>query len=453
MPIGKKNADLIKAVSELKAADYSKEPELNSIYQRLLNARQQFVEIFEKNIKAVMQISSLDLTMQHETDKILAITQDIESATEALFGAASDSPSANSNNQQEALTSTIIDVSSEIKEVHSKIEGCQTELTGIRELSSQTIEISRAMQTDLDNLLNVISHMNEVIAGIDSISLQTNLLSLNASIEAARAGMAGRGFAVVAAEIRELAAKTQELNGNMGSFVDAIKEASQKSVTSATETISALGTMTEKINNVWALNDENQSHVSRVDESMGSITAVSEEIGHSMAQMETQLRDSADFMRNVSEELKTATEPVVDIEKTLDDSVKQMGFMSEDTFFRLKGKEFSKHIRNAITAHRSWLKNLQNMVYKRSIMPLQLDSTKCGFGHFYHAMTPDVPSIRPTWNALGHKHEKFHKYGEQVIEALNQSDYEKAEQLYNDAAAYSQELIADLERILKAAES
>lgn len=452
MPIGKKNSDLIKSVSEMKAADYSKDPELNDIYQRLLNAREQFVEVFDKNIKAVMQISSLDLTMQHETDKILAITQDIEAATEALFGAASGS-SANSNNQQEALTSTIVDVSSEIKEVHSKIEGCQNELTDVRELSSQTIEISRAMQTDLDNLLNVISHMSEVIAGIDSISMQTNLLSLNASIEAARAGMAGRGFAVVAAEIRELAAKTQELNGNMGSFVDSIKDASQKSVDSATETITALGTITEKINNIWSLNDENKSHVSKVDGSMGSITTVSEEIGQSMSLMESKLKDSTDFMRNVSQELKTATEPVIDIEKTLDDSVKQMGFMSEDTFFHLKNKEFAKHIRNAITAHRSWLSNLQNMVYKRSIMPLQLDSTKCGFGHFYHAMTPDIPGVRPIWNALGNKHKKFHKFGEQVIDALNQDDYEAAERLYSEAAAYSQELIADLESILKIADN
>lgn len=452
MPIGKKNSDLIKSVSEMKSADYSKDPELNDIYQRLLNARKQFVEVFDKNIKAVMQISSLDLTMQHETDKILTITQDIESATQALFGAASGS-STNSNNQQEALTSTIVDVSSEIKEVHSKIQGCQNELTAVRELSSQTIEISRAMQTDLDNLLDVISHMSEVIAGIDSISMQTNLLSLNASIEAARAGMAGRGFAVVAAEIRELAAKTQELNGNMGSFVDSIKDASQKSVNSATETITALGTMTEKINNIWALNDENKSHVSKVDESMCSITTVSEEIGQSMSLMESKLKDSTDFMRNVSQELKTATEPVIDIEKTLDDSVKQMGYMAEDTFFRLKNKEFAKHIRNAITAHKSWLSNLQNMVYKRSIMPLQLDSTKCGFGHFYHAMTPDISGVRPIWNALGNKHKKFHKYGEQVIQALNQDDYEAAERLCNEAAAYSQELIADLESILKIADN
>ena len=72
MALKTRKAALMRAVSELKKTDYSREPELNSIYQRLSHGRKQFAEIFEKNIKAVMQISSLDLTMQHQTDKIIA---------------------------------------------------------------------------------------------------------------------------------------------------------------------------------------------------------------------------------------------------------------------------------------------------------------------------------------------------------------------------------------------
>jgi len=447
----KKTTVLMKAVSQLKAEDYSREPELNNIYQRLFRARKQFAEIFEMNLKAVMQISSLDLTMQYETQKIVDISHNVAKAAETIFGSSTGNSytTGNADNQHEELTNTIVKVASEAEEVYSKIDACQNELTSIKDLSSQTIESSHQMQKDMDNLLEVINSMNEVISGIDTISMQTNLLALNASIEAARAGEAWRGFAVVAAEIRKLAEETQKLTGNMSEFVEEMKMASQQSVESAAGTISALGAMTEKIGNVWELNSENQAHVSMVSESISSIAAVSEELSSSMNEMENQLRDSTEFMMNVSQELKKATEPVVDIEKTLDDTIKQMGSMTEDAFFHLENTEFSKQVSSAITAHKSWLKNLEKMVNERNIIPLQLDSSKCGFGHFYYSMTPQIPAVRSIWDGLGSKHQRFHKFGGEVISAIKDGNYSKAEQIYYSAEVYSRELIADLENILQ----
>lgn len=449
----RKKTVLMKAVSQLKAADYSSEPELNNIYQRLFRARKQFAEIFEMNIKAVMQISSLDLTMQYETQKIVDISRNVARAAETIFGSSTENSytTGNADNQHEELTNTIVQVASETEEVYTKIDACQSELTSIKDLSTQTIDSSHKLQEDMDNLLQVIDSMNEVIAGIDTISLQTKLLALNASIEAARAGEAGRGFAVVAEEIRKLAEETQKLTGNMSEFVEEMKNASHLSVESATGTITVLGTMSEKIGNVWRLNSENQTQVSKVSDSISSIAAVSEELSSSMNEMENQLRDSTDFMMSVSQELKKATEPVVDIEKTLDNTVKQMGAMSEDAFFHLENTEFAKHVSNAVTAHKTWLKNLNKMVNERTIIPLQLDSSKCGFGHFYYSMTPQIPAIRQIWDGLGSKHQRFHKFGGEVISALKQEDYKKAEQIYYSAEVYSRELIAELEKILQLA--
>lgn len=189
MALNKGKKVLMRAVSELKAADYSKEPELNGIYNRLSKGRAQFASVFEKNIKAVMQISSLDLTMQHQTDRIIEIAQKVNKATETIFGNAADRAS----NQHEELTNTIVKVAGETDEVYRKIEEGQNELTDIKDLSTQTISVSRGMQTDMDELVNIINQISAVISGIDSISLQTNLLALNASVEAARAGEAGKG--------------------------------------------------------------------------------------------------------------------------------------------------------------------------------------------------------------------------------------------------------------------
>ena len=76
----KRKAILMKAVSELKRADYTSEPELGVMYDRLADGRKQFAEVFDKNINAVMQISSLDLTMQHQTKKIVDISKKIANA-------------------------------------------------------------------------------------------------------------------------------------------------------------------------------------------------------------------------------------------------------------------------------------------------------------------------------------------------------------------------------------
>lgn len=89
MAIKTAKSSLVKAVSELKEADYTKNSDLNDIYQRLQNGRKQFGEIFEKNIKAVMQISSLDLTMQYQTEKIIEISHNVANATETIFGTSS----------------------------------------------------------------------------------------------------------------------------------------------------------------------------------------------------------------------------------------------------------------------------------------------------------------------------------------------------------------------------
>ncbi len=461
MAFGKKNAELIHAVAEMRETDYSKQPELGEVYKRLIQGRSQFEEAMAGDIDAVMQISSLDLAIHHHTDNMISLSDNVAEATQHIYGAAAETSqvAGQVNEQHEELTTTIIQASEASEDVYKKIEAGQEELTNIKDLSDQAIDVSKEMQKDMDELLGVINRMNEVIAGINSISSQTNLLALNASIEAARAGEAGRGFAVVADEIRELAEETQKLTGNMGAFVESIRVASEKSAASATSTIEALGVMTDKIKNVWELNDENQKNVSRISGEISSLAAVSEEISSSMAELEAQsanietqcdeLKSNTTNMRTVCKEMQTVTKPIVQIEHTLDDAAKKMGKMTDDPFFRMRKPEFARYCQTAITAHKGWLANLKRMVDERTVLPIQLNSSKCGFGHFYYAMTPKTKEVRPIWDALEAKHKKFHDYGTQVQKALFAEDYGTAERVYKEAENYSKELIADLEEMIK----
>ena len=84
---------------------------------------------------------------------------------------------------------------------------------------------------------------------------------------------------------------------------------------------------------------------------------------------------------------------------------------------------------------------------ERTILPLQVNDRKCGFGHFYYAIEPARPEVMKLWKELGEKHKKFHAYGKQAIDALFEEDYGKAERIYQDASRYSEELIRELTHI------
>ena len=105
----------------------------------------------------------------------------------------------------------------------------------------------------------------------------------------------------------------------------------------------------------------------------------------------------------------------------------------------------------AIDAHKAWLKNLEKMVEQKEVLPIQLNSKKCGFGHFYYSMTPKTPEINKIWQTIADKHQKLHDYGNHVLKALMAENYAEAAKYCREAEDYSKVLIKDLEEMKKIA--
>ncbi len=117
-------------------------------------------------------------------------------------------------------------------------------VTGILKLSDSV----RTASDVITQLEQDASRVNVVLAVIKSIAEQTNLLALNAAIEAARAGEQGRGFAVVADEVRGLASRTQESTEEINSILDQLQKASQAAVRTMKESTTAVGRSVEEAN-------------------------------------------------------------------------------------------------------------------------------------------------------------------------------------------------------------
>ncbi|MGK0151886.1 methyl-accepting chemotaxis protein [Pseudomonas putida] len=139
-----------------------------------------------------------------------------------------------------------------------------------------SLDIQQSAQ-QVDSLATSVADIAKVLDVIRSIAEQTNLLALNAAIEAARAGEAGRGFAVVADEVRALAHRTQQSTLEIESMVSAISTESSQAVTAmndnrarATHTLQAAHEAGQALAQIMA-------HITRINEQNLVIASAAEE--------------------------------------------------------------------------------------------------------------------------------------------------------------------------------
>ena len=219
----------------------------------------------------------------------------------------------------EELSATMNDISVKIKEtaeMSQHASGLSKETGSAVGTSNQKMnEMSRAMQ----DITEKSQEISKIIKTIDDIAFQTNILSLNAAIEAARAGAAGKGFAVVADEVGNLAQKSAKAAQNTSSLIEETIEAVNKGarITEETaESLSVVSQKTEKINgiitSISSASEEEAEGIKQLTTGLDQISSVVQSntaTAEESAAASQELSGQADRLNELLEKFQLRSEP------------------------------------------------------------------------------------------------------------------------------------------------
>lgn len=249
------------------------ESETSAVIGRIGDSAQQLESCITNLQNAIVTTYEQSVTQQEETDKIAISINEITTSIEEVSG--------NAHNAAEVVESVNKDTVSGMelmKKTSSAIHDLELEIqeaaTVIQMLEKRSVDISQVMDA------------------ISDVADQTNLLALNAAIEAARAGEQGRGFAVVADEVRNLAARTQESTMDTQEMISAIQEGARSAV-------KVMNTSQEQTQRCVAMAEQASDALSNIQSQIASIT-----------NMNTQIAAAVEQQSAVCNEINIGTESV-----------------------------------------------------------------------------------------------------------------------------------------------
>ena len=260
---------------------------------RLATSFNEFVSKIQQLVKSVQnsareeevaaeRLSSLSNQSSAQSDELRAQTESVATAINELSSSAGEvadharkaAESANTADEESGRSAVIV------REAVNNIDALTQEL---RKAGDQ----ARLLQDGSDKIGNILGV-------IVAIAEQTNLLALNAAIEAARAGEAGRGFAVVADEVRTLATRTQQSTDEISSIVDSI----QGAIKDVTQIIAGVEDRS-KTTNDGALKAEQA--ISQIQEAVANISSMNVQIASATDEQSRVTRDLSENVTGISD--------------------------------------------------------------------------------------------------------------------------------------------------------
>ncbi len=232
------------------------------------------------------------------------------------------------SNGAQALAQGTTEQASALEELAVTINEINNHVANTAENAKQTSDQALATVTELEagkkQMMHMITAMNQInnssseiskiIKTIEDIAFQTNILSLNAAVEAARAGYEGRGFAVVADEVRNLASKSAEASHDTSSLIKATIQSVQEGTDIANQTAESLDRVvlsykesSKLVQDISKASQEQASAISQVTQGIDQISSVvhtNSATSEESAAASEELSNQAQLLRNLVKRFK-----------------------------------------------------------------------------------------------------------------------------------------------------